>query len=117
VLRLKTIVLLWLAGFILGGLGAWAVSRSAGRFGLIDTPNDRSSHSRPTPRGGGVGLLAAFLLSALAGGVPAAFWVPLSALSLFAFLGDRIDLSPKWRLPVQGILMGILVLDSGYYQS
>ena len=114
-LRLKTIVLQWLAGFILGGLGAWAVSRSAGRFGLIDTPNDRSSHSRPTPRGGG--LLAAFLLSALAGGVPTAFWVPLSALSLFALLGDRIDLSPKWRLPIQAILMGILVLNSGYYQS
>ena len=115
-LRLKTIVLLWLAGFILGGLGAWAVSRSAGRFGLIDTPNDRSSHSRPAPRGGG-GLLAAFQLSALAGGEPAAFWLPLSALSLFALLGDRIDLSPKWRLPIQAILMGILVLDSGYYQS
>jgi len=117
VLRLKTIVLQWLAGFILGGLGAWAVSRSAGRFGLMDTPNERSSHSTPTPRGGGVGLLAAFLLSALAGGEPAAFWLPLSALSLFALLGDRIDLSPKWRLPIQAILMGILVLDSGYYQS
>jgi Fuc2NAc and GlcNAc transferase len=30
---------------------------------LLDVPNERSSHSVPTPRGGGVGILAAFILA------------------------------------------------------
>jgi UDP-GlcNAc:undecaprenyl-phosphate GlcNAc-1-phosphate transferase len=29
---------------------------------VMDTPNSRSSHSRPTPKGGGVGIVVAFLL-------------------------------------------------------
>ena len=32
---MKAVVLLWLAGFILGGMGAWVVSRSAGWFGFF----------------------------------------------------------------------------------
>ena len=35
------------------------------RVGAIDTPGARSSHSRPTPKGGGVGIVAAFLVGAL----------------------------------------------------
>jgi Fuc2NAc and GlcNAc transferase len=109
---LKSVVLLWMSVFILGGLGAWIVRQLAGRFGLIDSPTERSSHLTPTPRGGGVGIMAAFLVLALAEGVLPAVWFPLSALSLFAFLGDRIEIPPKWRLLVQGILMGILVLGN-----
>ncbi len=32
------------------------------RVGVIDTPGARSSHTRPTPKGGGVGIMLAFLL-------------------------------------------------------
>lgn len=34
-----------------------------GRRRIVDVPNRRSSHDRPTPRGGGLGLLAGFLAS------------------------------------------------------
>jgi Fuc2NAc and GlcNAc transferase len=37
------------------------VIRHAGRLGLIDIPNQRSSHVLPTPRGGGVGIAVATL--------------------------------------------------------
>src|ERR1700761_3025932 len=33
------------------------------RRNLLDTPNARSSHSVPTPRGGGVGIVVAFLIA------------------------------------------------------
>ena len=35
------------------------------RVGAIDTPGARSSHSRPTPKGGGVGIVLAFLVGVL----------------------------------------------------
>lgn len=39
--------------------------RCARRYNLLDQPNHRSSHSRPTPRGGGVAIVAAFYATIL----------------------------------------------------
>lgn len=83
--------------------------------GIIDVPNHRSSHVRPTPRGGGLacmlGVLAALLLAyATGGGVP---WVAAGAaiaLALVGFADDRFDLAPGLRLGAQvaaGALMGV----------
>src|SRR3954454_14417236 len=36
------------------------------RAGVLDRPNARSAHSRPIPKGGGVGVVAAFLLGTVA---------------------------------------------------
>ena len=41
-----------LAAAITWAMARWAV--------LVDVPNARSSHVRPTPRGGGLGILLAF---------------------------------------------------------
>jgi Fuc2NAc and GlcNAc transferase len=30
---------------------------------LLDIPNDRSSHTQPTPRGGGLGFIVAFAIA------------------------------------------------------
>jgi Fuc2NAc and GlcNAc transferase len=32
---------------------------------LLDIPNDRSSHTQPTPRGGGLGFILAFAITSL----------------------------------------------------
>jgi glycosyltransferase involved in cell wall biosynthesis len=54
--------------------GAWAavglVRRHALRAGILDLPSARGSHSRPTPRGGGLGLVAVLLVL----GAPALVW-------------------------------------------
>lgn len=36
--------------------------REAPRFGLVDNPNERSSHSRITPRGGGIGIVLVWVV-------------------------------------------------------
>src|SRR4030066_893408 len=41
---------------------AAAISRIGHRLALIDNPNIRSSHSLPTPRGGGIGIWLAFVI-------------------------------------------------------
>lgn len=55
----------------LTGVGALAVAAVGTRFligaahsrGVLDIPNQRSSHSRPTPRGGGAAIVAVVLLA------------------------------------------------------
>jgi Fuc2NAc and GlcNAc transferase len=79
---------------------------------LLDQPNARSSHSQPTPRGGGVAfVLVASVASALAwlvsrgsGSTPLQLAAtPLMALplALVGLLDDRYNLPPSWRYGVQ----------------
>lgn len=108
---------IYFLSILLGFAGACAVSMFAGKIGLLDCPNERSSHYIPTPRGGGIGILAAFLLSAIVADISITFWLPISVLSILAFWGDRVDLSPKLRLYAQLLLMGILVVGAGHLPS
>lgn len=77
------------------------MSRFAFKLGLIDVPNDRSSHSLPTPRGGGVGILLAFVCGSLLLCSPLYLWCPAALLSLASFFDDRLNLSPRTRLLFQ----------------
>lgn len=90
-----------LIAYLLGWTGAWFISRYAYRFGLIDIPNDRSSHSLPTPRGGGIGILAAFIVSSLYLQLQLLIWLPAAVLALVSFFDDKLDLSPQIRLSIQ----------------
>lgn len=80
--------------------------RVAVRQNMVDVPVERSSHTVPTPRGGGLSFVALFLLwaaLALALGLdlrpapgPALFL--LGPLALLGYLDDRTDLPAKLRL-------------------
>jgi len=84
--------------FLLGFGGAWGISRIAGQIGLVDKPEDRSSHCQPTPRGGGGGILGALVFSGLLLDLPWMYWVPAACLSLFSFCDDFVPISPRARL-------------------
>lgn len=82
-------------------LRRYAISRS-----IIDIPNARSSHSIPTPRGGGVAIVVAFLVSlpvlGYAGLVP---WSQLIAVggagalvAVVGFMDDHGHIAARWRL-------------------
>ncbi|MGH7443711.1 MAG: MraY family glycosyltransferase [Longimicrobiales bacterium] len=45
----------------------WAVRHYALRHAILDVPNERSSHTAPTPRGGGIGIVAGVLTGLVAG--------------------------------------------------
>jgi UDP-N-acetylmuramyl pentapeptide phosphotransferase/UDP-N-acetylglucosamine-1-phosphate transferase len=73
------------------------------RRGLLDHPNARSSHQRPTPRGGGVAfVIVGSVLTALIGEGQAAL-VPLLCcpLALVGLLDDRFDLPAGVRYGAQ----------------
>jgi len=105
-------VVLPVFSFALGSLGAWIVARSAGKFFSIDRPSERSSHSLPTPRGGGVGLLVAFFVVAVVSDLSPWFWGPLTSLSLMAAYGDIVELPARPRLCAQLGLVGIFILGT-----
>jgi len=83
------------------------------RVGVMDIPGHRSSHTRPTPKGGGIGIIIAFLLvfpvSQLwtQGDLPGfALLLPLLAialLALFSWLDDIHSYRAALKLGVQGI--------------
>jgi Fuc2NAc and GlcNAc transferase len=99
-------------GLLLGALGAWFMSRYAFTLGLVDLPNNRSSHVVPTPRGGGVGLFITFVLFANILNIPANLWLPATLLALVSFLDDRLELSAKVRLFVQLAAAGAVVFGA-----
>lgn len=82
-------------------LRRYAISRS-----IIDIPNARSSHSIPTPRGGGVAIVVAFLVAlpilGFAGLVP---WLQLvgiggagALVAVVGFMDDHGHIAARWRL-------------------
>lgn len=85
-----------------------AIKRTAGRFGLIDVPNERSSHAHPTPRGGGIAIavssLAAMGLLAILGIMPAHLFLAVApggvAVAAVGLIDDITPLTARVRLLV-----------------
>lgn len=107
---------LLLAAALTGVIRRLALAR-----GILDTPNERSSHTQATPRGGGVAIVVActlsllllrwrgtvdtpLLLALLGGGIPQA-WI--------GFRDDRRSVSVRLRLLVQLLAAGWAVYILG----
>lgn len=92
-----------------GAVGAWLVASHGHIFGLLDEPNHRSSHSKATPKGGGIGILAALVIAVIGLKLNFLVWLPAVALSLVSFYGDRLHMSAKLRLALQFACAGFTV--------
>lgn len=90
---------------------------------LLDHPNDRSMHLMPTPRGGGLAIVAIVLATAI--------WfaretdlthslIYIICGAVIAWMGWRDDvksLSHKFRFVVQGMIAVVSILGMGYFKS
>lgn len=91
----------WLSWGLTYGMRRYALSRN-----LLDVPNGRSSHSAPTPRGGGVAIVLTFLsglpiLFSLGGLDRSLMWALLGAggwIALLGFIDDHKHVAARWRL-------------------
>jgi UDP-N-acetylmuramyl pentapeptide phosphotransferase/UDP-N-acetylglucosamine-1-phosphate transferase len=97
-------------------VGTWLARRYALRRQLLDQPGERRSHDTPTPRGGGIAIVASLLLAlgwlstCNPGHVPLLLSTGLGVV-LVAGIGwadDHRPLSPWPRLLVQGVAAGLL---------
>jgi len=94
-----------LLAFFIALFGSWLLIHFAPQLHLIDRPNERSSHQRPTPRGGGIALVAAVLggCVALPGPLPLAIQPALIAalpIAVAGLIDDRYGLSARVRFGV-----------------
>jgi UDP-N-acetylmuramyl pentapeptide phosphotransferase/UDP-N-acetylglucosamine-1-phosphate transferase len=116
---------LFASGIVVAGLlASLAVTRlareMARRISLLDQPNERSSHNRPVPRLGGIGVMVPFLLGGMAlatakGASLQAFVVLLAtaAVSMVGLVDDLRPLPVRWRLAAQVGLAVIVVYAVG----
>jgi UDP-N-acetylmuramyl pentapeptide phosphotransferase/UDP-N-acetylglucosamine-1-phosphate transferase len=107
---------------ILSYISVLFIRRLALRHQIIDHPKERSSHSIPMPRGGGLAIVVLVLVTSL--------WFAnetiLSRSLIYILLGailawvgwrdDIYSLSPKFRFLVQGLIAIISILVMGYFR-
>lgn len=99
-----------------GVLRRYALARN-----LLDIPNARSSHSAPTPRGGGVAIVLSTLLGVVwlrsSGFIsPNEFWGILGAgglVALIGFVDDHRHIAAHWRLLAHFVAAAWIVLWMG----
>ena len=87
------------------------------RFNIIDKPNERSSHTSLTIRGGGiVFVLAGLGYFAYSGFQHPLFWSGFALISAISFLDDVLTLSSKVRMPVQlfSVILMIAEVETGF---
>ncbi len=122
--------MIWAILSILSFALSWVgISIVARRFSdqFIDVPNQRSSHTRPTPRGGGIAFVAAFLVTAAlaavvgaesSGGSPSLLEGSILVLLPLWAVGavdDARGLSARLRYLVQLISAGLAVFLFGSF--
>ena len=91
----------------------------ARRWQIVDRPNDRSSHRLPTPHGGGVPLVLAFVLGILVASVQGVdwtwhYWLLTSVALLLVIIGvwdDLRNLPVRVRFTLYGLCCVLLVTE------
>ena len=106
-----------LVSFAVSGLLAWLLAHAKGHWQILDIPNERSLHTRPTPRTGGIAVLAglaAGLFSAWAwNGYSLTNWpltLAIAILAIVALIDDSHTLGAGLRLLAQIGAVSLLLL-------
>lgn len=112
--RLAVDLLVIIAAFPLGWLGAIWLERLAPKLGLVQLPNERSSHTRPTPRGGGLAIALAIVISLgllAPGGGPQVGTVAIltAMIAALGFTDDLRDISALFRFVIQSLVVVVLI--------
>ncbi|MDO9086236.1 MAG: glycosyltransferase family 4 protein [Anaerolineaceae bacterium] len=91
---------------------------------IIDLPNERSSHSVPTPRGGGLIIVLITLTVALVSFLIAQEWktglvfvVIGCGVAWIGWQDDLRSLSPKLRFLLQGMAAIVTIIGFGYFDA
>ena len=107
----------YLALFCISAFGVWRIEHFALSRGMIDIPNERSSHLVPTPRGGGLAFVIVWAVTnlALLNAHPLYYLQAIvlggMGIALLSIYEDWVGLSASKRLLVQ-LLITCTVLTS-----
>ncbi len=115
---LTRLFVLSLVGALATIVGAWWVIRRAETLGLMDLPGQRRMHQLPTPRGGGIGMVAALVLilalsvsgMLLPLSIALVFAAMTTILAVIGFWDDRRGLPVLPRLAAHFCCSGLMAL-------
>ena len=97
---------------------SYAYFKLARKFGIVDRPNHRSSHSEVTVRGGGIIFPTAVLMWWFVSGFPNTLMVlGLLAVAIVSMLDDVMTISRKLRFGVQFLALSMAFSDLGLFQQ
>ncbi len=108
---------------VLTTIGVSLLRHWAPRLGLLDIPNERSSHTVPTPRGGGLAIVIVALigLPALAlyrgvfsAGIVLTYLIAGAIIAAVGWIDDRRSLSARLRLTPQIAVAVITIIGMGF---
>lgn len=107
------------ASFVASAVLTGLARRYALHRGVLDHPNERSSHSTPTPRGGGIAVVAASVggmaLLALAHAVAVhealVLTVGMALIAAIGWLDDHTNVAPAVRLAVHATIAILTVAE------
>lgn len=104
-----------------GGMAAALLSRRVIGLHVMDYPTGRSAHARPVPKGGGLAILAVFLVGMplaemifhhAAGRADITLLVATVWLGLFSWYDDMHPMPPAWKLAAQIAAAGLVAWGS-----
>ena len=107
-----TVVAVAVLTFLVAWVATGLARRHALRHAILDIPNVRSSHVAPTPRGGGLAIVAAFLGALVILVVVAGLQINIAfaliagggAIALTGYLDDRKALPASIRICIPSLL-------------
>ena len=93
------------------------------KLGLVDQPNERSSHTKIVPRVGGLAIFLPYLVLGLGFYLTgydylqlnSGYWIGLGAIVTLGTLDDRLDLSSALKFFIQFAVAAYYVLSTGNY--
>lgn len=106
-------IILTFSAFLCAWAGCHAARYVLHSMKVVDTPNERSNHSLPTPRGGGIAVMVAVLGFLTVAGVSATIIITAMGLTVLSFLDDQGGLDVRPRLLVQVLAVALLFLPQG----
>ena len=117
-------ITLILVVFILSFAGTFIIKGIAIRKNIIDIPNIRSSHLKPTPRGGGLAIAVTWFIVLLVLLILKEISIQLALALLCGFpiaviglMDDLVSIPPKVRLIIQFIFISLAVFSLGGFSE
>jgi UDP-N-acetylmuramyl pentapeptide phosphotransferase/UDP-N-acetylglucosamine-1-phosphate transferase len=97
----------------------WILLRSKLSKAIQDVPNARSLHATPTPRMGGIGLLAGMAVGWLFAAEALRWWLllPLLGLASISLLDDMKGMGVRVRLTTQFAAAVVLLSGAGWWEG
>ena len=114
---MSRIVLMIVIPFAFVALTMPYISKLAFKIGAIDMPRERHIHEKPTPRLGGLGVFAGFLLGYMLFGTPSAqmnsILIGSFIIIITGIVDDMVELEPKVKFLGQTIAATIIAIYGG----